>query len=154
MITPLDIENKKFSKQMMNGYSVEEVDDFLDELTACYEKLYKEKNENENKIAELEGSLEHYKSIEGTLNNTLIMAQSTAEDVKKVARQQAEQIINEAKGTAQKQANDLDNEIVAKKKQLDDVKKQFDIYKAKMESLLISQLELIKDINKEEDNTF
>ena len=32
MITPLDIENKKFSKQMMNGYNVEEVDDFLDEL--------------------------------------------------------------------------------------------------------------------------
>ena len=34
MITPLDIENKKFSKQMMNGYSVEEVDEFLDDLTA------------------------------------------------------------------------------------------------------------------------
>ena len=41
MLTPLDIENKKFSKQMMNGYSVEEVDDFLDELTEDYEKLYK-----------------------------------------------------------------------------------------------------------------
>ena len=51
MITPLEIENKKFSKQMMNGYSVEEVDDFLDELTACYEKLYKESNENQDKIA-------------------------------------------------------------------------------------------------------
>ena len=38
MYTPLDIENKKFSKQMMNGYSVEEVDDFLDELTVDYEK--------------------------------------------------------------------------------------------------------------------
>ena len=36
MITPLDIENKKFSKQMMNGYSVEEVDDFLDDLTEDY----------------------------------------------------------------------------------------------------------------------
>ena len=36
MYTPLDIENKKFSKQMMNGYSVEEVDDFLDELTVDY----------------------------------------------------------------------------------------------------------------------
>ena len=44
MITPLEIENKKFSKQMMNGYSVEEVDEFLDELTVCYEKLYKEKS--------------------------------------------------------------------------------------------------------------
>ena len=36
MYTPLDIENKKFSKQMMNGYSVEEVDNFLDELTENY----------------------------------------------------------------------------------------------------------------------
>ena len=52
--------------------------------------------------------------------------------------------------TAQKQANELDNEIIVKKKELEDVKKQFDIYKAKMESLLISQLELIKDINKED----
>ena len=151
MITPLDIENKKFSKQMMNGYNVEEVDDFLDELTLDYTKNYKEVNELRDKVEELNKSLEHYKTIEETLQNTLVMAQSTAEDVKKVARQQADQIINEAKGTAQKQASDLDNEIVAKKKELEDVKKQFDIYKAKMESLLISQLELLKDINKNED---
>ena len=39
---------------------------------------------------------------------------------------------------------------MAKRKELEDVKKQFEIYKAKMESLLISQLELLKDINKEE----
>ena len=51
MITPLEIENKKFSKQMMNGYSVEEVDDFLDDITACYEQLYKEKSENIDSIA-------------------------------------------------------------------------------------------------------
>ena len=150
LITPLDIENKKFSKQMMNGYNVEEVDDFLDELTLDYTKNYKEVNELRNKVEELNKSLEHYKTIEETLQNTLVMAQSTAEDVKKVARQQADQIINEAKGTAQKQASDLDNEIVAKKKELEDVKKQFDIYKAKMESLLISQLELLKDINKDD----
>ena len=150
LITPLDIENKKFSKQMMNGYNVEEVDDFLDELTLDYTKNYKEVNELRDKVEELNKDLEHYKTIEETLQNTLVMAQSTAEDVKKVARQQADQIINEAKGTAQKQASDLDNEIVAKKKELEDVKKQFDIYKAKMESLLISQLELLKDINKDD----
>ena len=46
--------------------------------------------------------------------------------------------------------DELNNEIIQKQKELDDVKKQFDIYKAKMESLLISQLELIKDINKED----
>ena len=42
MITPLDIDNKKFAKQMVNGYNVEEVDDFLDELTIDYSKNYKE----------------------------------------------------------------------------------------------------------------
>ena len=150
MITPLDIENKKFSKQMMNGYNVEEVDDFLDDLTVDYSKNYKEITELRAKVEELNKSLEHYKTIETTLQNTLVMAQSTAEDIKNVAKQQADQIVNEAKGTAKKQAEDLENEIVLKTKELDDVKKQFDIYKAKMESLLISQLELIKDVNKEE----
>ena len=40
MLTPLEIENKKFSKQMVNGYSVEEVDEFLDLLTIEYDRLY------------------------------------------------------------------------------------------------------------------
>ena len=94
--------------------------------------------------------MEHYKNIESTLQSTLIMAQSTAEEVKKVARQQAEQIVNDAKGNAQKTVDDLEQEIVIKRKELEDVKKQFDIYKAKMEALLISQLELLKDINKDD----
>ena len=54
MITPLDIENKKFSKKMINGYSTEEVDDFLDEVTSDYEKIYKEATEARTKIQEIE----------------------------------------------------------------------------------------------------
>lgn len=149
MITPLDIENKKFAKQMMNGYSVEEVDDFLDELTVDYSKNYKELSELRTQIEELNNSLEHYKTIESTLQNTLLMAQETAEEVKNVAKQKADQIINDAKNNVQIQVNDLNNEISLKQKELDDIKKQFDIYKAKMESLLISQLELLKEINKD-----
>ena len=150
MITPLDIDNKKFAKQMVNGYNVEEVDDFLDELTIDYSKNYKEVTELRAKVEELNNSLVQYKTIESTLQNTLVMAQSTAEEVKNVAKQKADQIVEEAKANAQKQVDELNNEIIQKQKELDDVKKQFDIYKAKMESLLVSQLELIKDINKED----
>ena len=132
MLTPLDIENKKFSKQMMNGYNVDEVDDFLDELTVDYEKMYKESTENKTKIDALEKDLLHYKTIENTLQNTLVMAQSTAEEVKEVARQQAEQIVKEAEGNARKSVDDLGQEILMKKKELEDIQKQFDIYKAKM----------------------
>ncbi|MCI8345209.1 MAG: DivIVA domain-containing protein [Clostridia bacterium] len=150
MITPLDIENKKFAKQMMNGYSVEEVDEFLDDLTIDYEKAYKENSELKNRVDELEASLAHYRTIEGTLQSTLVMAQNTAEEVKNVAKQQAEQIIKEAEGNARKSVDELGQEILMKKKDLEDIKKQFDVYKAKMEALLISQLELLKDINNED----
>lgn len=149
MITSLDIENKKFGKQMMNGYSVEEVDDFLDDLTVDYSKNYKEISELRSKVDELNASLTHYKTIETTLQNTLLMAQETAEEVKNVAKQKSEQIITDARAAAEKQVNELNNEILTKQKSLDDIKKQFDIYKAKMESLLISQLELLKEVNKD-----
>ena len=150
MITPLDIENKKFSKQMMNGYSVEEVDEFLDDLTADYEKTLKQISELKAKVDDLEASLAHYRTIEGTLQNTLIIAQNTAEEVKEVAKQQADQIIKDAEINAKKSVDDLGQQIVLKKKDLEDVKKQFDVYKAKMEALLISQLELLKDVNNED----
>lgn len=149
MLTPLEIENKKFSKQMVNGYSVEEVDDFLDELTKEYEKMYKENSENRTRIEELEESLVKYKAIEDTLQSTLLMAQSTAEEVKNVAKQQAEQIINEAQMAAKQSVEVVEQQATLKRKELEDAQKQFDIYKAKMESLLISQLELLKEINKE-----
>ncbi len=162
MITPLDIENKKFSKQMMNGYNVDEVDEFLDEIMEDYEANYKELIALRPKVEELNGSLEHYKNIETTLQNTLVMAQTTAEEVKNVAKQQAEQIVSEAQRRADdivrqsqessvKAVAELEQQIRMKEQQFNDVKKQFDIYKAKMESLLISQSELIKEINKEDE---
>jgi len=161
MITPLDIENKKFSKQMMNGYNVDEVDDFLDEIMEDYEVNYKEVVTLKNKVDELTTTLEHYKNIESTLQNTLVMAQSTADEVKNVAKQQADQIVADAqreadniirnsKEGALKAVDELEQQIRMKEQQYNDVRKQFDIYKAKMEALLISQTELIKEINKEE----
>ena len=149
MLTPLEIENKKFSKQMMNGYNVDEVDEFLDILTADYARLYKENTETRDKMEQLNEDVAHYKTIENTLQSTLMMAQSTAEEVKNVARQQAEQIINDAQANSRKEIVNLEHEIILKKKELEDAQKQFDIYKAKMESLLISQLELLKEINKD-----
>ena len=162
MITPLDIENKKFSKQMMNGYNVEDVDDFLDELVIDYEKNYKELAEANEKIDKLTNELEQYRNLEKTLQNTLVMAQSTAEEVKVVAKQQADQLIAEAKAKAEeiqregnesslKQLDEIDKHIAIKENRFEEVKKQFDVYKAKMESLLISQEELIKEINKDDE---
>ena len=150
MFTPLDIENKKFQKQMMNGYNVDEVDDFLDELTIEYEKLYKENAELRNQVESSKKDLEQYKSIEKTLQNTLLMAQKSADDIKKVAEQEAEQIVKNAQDNVQFSVEEITKETENKRRELMELKKQSDVYRAKMEALLISQLELLKEM-KEED---
>ncbi len=149
MITPLDIENKRFGKQKLGGYNVNEVDDFLDELTLEYGKLYKENAELKAQREELDSNVGKYKNIENTLQNTLVMAQKTADEITAVAKQQAEQIIKDAEYQAKTSVDELNTQIFSKQKELDDLKKQFDVYKAKMESLLISQLEILKDIKED-----
>ena len=151
MYTPLDIENKKFSKQMVNGYNVDEVDEFLDEITADYEKLYKENKELKENTEELHNDVGQYRTIESTLQNTLVIAQKTADEIQNVAKQQAEQIIKDAEHQAKTRLDELNTQIMIKEKELNELKKQFSVYKAKMESLLISQLELIKDMAEEEE---
>ncbi len=151
MITPLDIENKKFSKQMVNGYNVDEVDEFLDEITADYEKLYKENKALKDNAEELHNDVGQYKDIESTLQNTLIIAQKTADEVQNVAKKQAEQIIKDAEYQAKTKLDEINTQLMIKEKEIDELKKQFSVYKAKMESLLISQLELIKDMAEDEE---
>ena len=149
MITPLDIENKRFGKQKIGGYNVNEVDDFLDELTLEYGKIYKENAELKSEREELDSNVGKYRNIENTLQNTLVMAQKTADEITAVAKQQAEQIIKDAEYKAKTSVDELNMQILAKERELEDLKKQFEVYKAKMESLLISQLELLKDIKED-----
>ena len=151
MITPLDIENKTFSKQVVSGYNVDEVKQFMATLLTDYEKLYKENIEYKDKIEVLNQGIQHYKSIEDTLQNALIVAQGTAETVKKNAKAEAENILKEAELTAIKSADEISKQTIEKKLQIKKKKKQFDVYKAKMEALLISQLELLKEINKSDE---
>ena len=107
MLTPLDIENKKFQKQMRNGYNVDEVDDFLDEITVDYEKLYKDNTELRAEIERSKSDLEKYKNIEQTLQNTLVMAQKTADDIKNNAQDEADNIIKNARSKMQESVDEL-----------------------------------------------
>lgn len=136
---------------MVNGYNVDEVDEFLDEITADYEKLYKENKALKDNAEELHNDVGQYKDIESTLQNTLIIAQKTADEVQNVAKKQAEQIIKDAEYQAKTKLDEINTQLMIKEKELDELKKQFSVYKAKMESLLISQLELIKDMAEDEE---
>ena len=147
MITPLDIENKTFSKQAINGYSTSEVHEFMAELLKDYERIYTENIEYKDKIQVLNQGIQHYKAIEDTLQNALVVAQGTAETVKANAKIEADNILKEAEINAKRSIDEVGQRVLEKQLKLEETQKQFEVYKAKMEALLISQLELLKDIN-------
>ena len=149
MLTPLDIENKRFPTKF-KGYDDVEVDAFLDQLTIDYERLYKENAELRTQVEDNKKELEHYRNVEKTLQNTLVMAQTTAEDIKLNAQSRAEQIIREAQNEARKASEEITKEEFEIRRRTEELKRQFSVYKAKMEALLISQLELLQDNENEE----
>ena len=101
MITPMDIHNKTFSKQF-RGYSQDEVNGFLEELASDYEKIYREHRVMEDEMDTIRTKLRNYEKMESTMSHTLIMAQETADNVKKNATKEAELSLCEAQSEAQK----------------------------------------------------
>lgn len=153
MITPLDIQNKEFSRSLV-GYKMHDVESFLDELIVDYEKLYKENKELKDKVLNLNEKIKHYENIEDTLQNTLVVAQKTAEEVHQNANKKAELIIREAEEKSRKLIEKANNEVLSIQRQYEEVKKEMQIFKMRFETLLKSQIETFntyfKEINKED----
>lgn len=101
MLTPLDIQNKEF-KRSMRGYSMEEVDQFLDQLVQDYEALYLENQMLKEKLDASEAAKTRYQDMEKLIKDTILMAQKNAEELKRNARQEAEVILEEARVRAEK----------------------------------------------------
>ncbi len=143
MLTPLDIQNKEF-KRTFSGYSMQEVDEFLNLVIDGYEKLYKENMDCKDRITKLEESVKQYKNIESTLQSTLVVAQSAGEQVQKNAEEKATNIIAEANNKAKEIVANSFEEVKKLEYRYEEIKRGIDVYTAKMTALLESQLGLLK----------
>lgn len=94
-ITPLDIQQMVF-RSKFRGYDKEEVNRFLEELAETVEELNRDNAILREKIVFLEQQLTELKRTEATLSNTLVSAQSLAEDVKRTAQREGDLVIKEA----------------------------------------------------------
>lgn len=143
MITPMDIHNKTFSGQI-RGYSKDEVNAFLEELASDYEKIYREHRAMEEEMDIIRTKLRNYEKMESTMSHTLVMAQETADNVKKNAHKEAALSIQEAQSEAQKIVSDA--EVARRKMNADLLKAEGDmnLYIEKLLSNFKSALALIE----------
>lgn len=143
--TPNDLQNISFKKKVM-GYSEDMVNEVLDKIIEDYSTYIHENIELKDRVSVLNEGIQHYKTIEESLQNTLLVAQQTGEDIKKNAYAKADNIIKEAELKAQKIINDAGSEVVKIKFEYEDMNKRLHIFKSKAETLLLSQLEIIKQM--------
>lgn len=98
-LTPLDIQNKSFSTKM-RGYNQDEVDDFLDMIVRDYEESIAKNRELEKSLKHSEEKLEYFNELKEALNQSIVVAQDTADKVKSSASKESEVIVTSAQNRA------------------------------------------------------
>ncbi|EOH93458.1 DivIVA domain-containing protein [Enterococcus haemoperoxidus ATCC BAA-382] len=164
-LTPLDIQNKNFSTKM-RGYNQDDVDDFLDQVTKDYEDSLQKTRELEKSLKHAEEKLQYFNELKDALNQSIIVAQDTADKVKTSANKESEVIVTSAENTAnemissaEKRSSNLITSAEEKAKEIltdatdrarqlaaetDDLKKKTRVFHQRLSLMLEAQLEQVK----------
>lgn len=142
-LTPLDIHNKEFTRGF-RGYDEDEVNEFLDQIIKDYEAVLREKKELFERVQELDEKLEYFTNIEETLNKSILVAQESAEEVRRSSQKEAQLIIKEA----EKNADRIINDALARSRkilmEMEELKKQAAVYRMRFKMLVEAQLEMLQ----------
>jgi len=145
---------KKFSRSF-NGYNVNEVNRFLDDIINRVESIIREEEQikreiidKNNKINELEKSIEYYKSIENRVNSSIITAQDNAEYIKRLANSERDAIINDARKNANRIISDALIRAEKTEYEAQLLKKNVSLFKSKVRIMLNQQIDIIDDLDK------
>lgn len=148
MLTPLDIQNKKFPKSPI-GFNQSEVEEFLALVVASMEELIQINIDNTSKVNELEASVEKYKTMEKTIHEAMVLAQKTSDEMIKNAHEKADFIIDKAENKAKELINGANDEVLTIIKRKEEAKHDLKAFEMKYRVLLEKQLEALNDLAKE-----
>lgn len=123
MLTPDQIKSKEFHTTGKSSYKAEEVDEFLNEIHASYDQMFRENANIIKKMSILANKVEEYKKDEDSLRQALLSAQKLADRIVSDAKETSEKQLSEAS----QQAEDMLSDATQKAdKILDDAKRTAD----------------------------
>ena len=96
---------KKFSYEE-NGYNRSEVNQFISDVIKQTEGIVKKCRVQGTEIEKLKKELSHYKSLEDNLKTAIIKAEETGDNIKRMAREEHELIVKDAKNNASRIVNE------------------------------------------------
>ena len=141
-------------KRSINGYNIDEVNAFIDDVITKVELIITEekkiKNDiviKEKKIRELEDAILRYQNMENQLHTSLLNAEQNGEYIKKVAKSEGNAIISEAKRNANRIISDALIRAEKTEHETQMLKNNISLFKSKVKSMLNEQLEMVDKID-------
>ena len=145
-ITPVDIQHKNF-KKALQGYERADVDAFLDEIIETLEDEAQHRAALEAEIADLKERVSHFKAMEESLQNTLVLAQRTADEVKASAHKEADLIREKARLAGEHEIAGYNDAISEVRREHQRAQDSTEKARSELRSLLMTHLALLERVD-------
>ena len=149
---------QKFSRTL-HGYNPDEVNSFLDDVISQVESMIESNRQKNEEIMLLKNQLSKMKldeayvekgkkfdELETTLNKAIVMAENTGEHIRRVAKQERDLILEEAK----KNASIIINDALVRSEKIEYqatlLRRNIIMFKRKLKINLQEQLKLVDEI--------
>ena len=129
------------------GYNKNEVNSFVSNVTTEYESMLNNLKTRDQEIETLKKELEHYKSIESTLNRAILIAEESSQNIKKTAFDESKVIIEDAKRNASRIINNALIKAEKVEMEANNLKRQVAQYKRRYKNILEEQLDQIERLD-------
>ena len=129
-----------------NGYNRNQVNQFVEEVITQTEGIIKRCKEQKNEIENLRQELEHYKNIETSLKDAIIRAEEAGDNIKRMAREESEMIVTDAKHNASRIVNEALLKAEKIEVQSERLQNNIKIFKRKLKLIVEQQMEVVDEI--------
>ena len=136
---------EKFSYEA-NGYNRNEVNQFVSDVIRETEGIITRVRKQNTEIEELKKELQHYKEQEANLKDALLKAEETSDNIKKMAREEREMIVTDAKHNASRIVNEALLKAERIELQADTLERNMRIFKKKLRSIMDQQMAVVEEI--------
>lgn len=147
MLTPQEVAERTFTKAKFGGgYTMQEVDDFLDQITSDYNALFEENAGLKGKLKILADKIAEYRETEDVMRATLRSAQKTASDIVAEAESKREDILNALEEDIRARKKAYDDEIAVCRAQLANAREETANYLAAVRELTERQQSFLEQL--------
>lgn len=129
-----------------NGYNRSEVNAFIERVIRETEGIINKCQEQKDEIKDLKDKLESYRILEDSINKSIVNAEKTSDNIKRLAREEANVIVSDAKNNASRIVNDALIRSERIEQQADVLERNIKIFKRKLKIIVEQQLAVVEEI--------